>query len=251
MSSIYDWYERADIKETEKLEKDVELITYYYKCKVCLEKMKEEQLSKYKGITASRKANSNLHKHLKIDCALHQKAKLEYDTLNEKAKNKNLTITSVKRKLIEEENKNDTTTPKRTLLNMNAVSQTPKYPRNGSMQVERFRQLLLMLIKCMLPISLVERQPFRDFVGKLDPSFHVPTRYVVKHTGLPNLREEIKSKLKNIMKTIPWPNVSLDGWSDGILRCFNGYVVQGISENWTLIKHSLAFKNSKGRILNI
>jgi RIO-like serine/threonine protein kinase len=77
MSSIYDWYERGDIKETEILEKDVELITYYYKCKVCLEKMKEEQLSKYKGITASRKGNSNLHKHLKIDCALHQKAKLE------------------------------------------------------------------------------------------------------------------------------------------------------------------------------
>jgi hypothetical protein len=53
---------------------------------------------------------------------------------------------------------------------MNTVSQTPKYPRNGSMQVGRFRQLLLMLIKCMLPMSLVERQTFRDFVNMLDIS---------------------------------------------------------------------------------
>ena len=132
---------------------------------------------------------------------------------------------------------------------MNAITQTPKYSRNSSMQIGRFRQLLLMLIKCMLPISLVERQPFREFVAHLDPSFHMPTRYLIKQTGLPNLREEIRNKLKLILKSIPWPNISLDGWSDGILRSFNGYIVQGIDDNWVLVKHSLSFKNSKGKYI--
>ena len=43
MSNIYDWYERDEIKTVGKDEKNVELITYYYKCKVCLEKMNDEQ----------------------------------------------------------------------------------------------------------------------------------------------------------------------------------------------------------------
>ena len=244
MSNIYDWFERDEIKTAGKDDKNAELITYYYKCKVCMGKMNDEQLKKYKGVTANRRMNSNLHTHLSIDCALHKKAKADYILSCENKKAKPSTpSTSVKRKLIDD---GESLTPKKTLLNMNAITQTPKYARNSSMQIRRFRQLLLMIIKCMLPISLVERQPFRDFVAHLDPSFHMPTRYLIKQTGLPTLREEIRNKLKNILKSIPWPNISLDGWSDGILRSFNGYIVQGINDNWDLVQHSLSFKNSKG-----
>ena len=245
MSHIYDWFERGNIKSKSKDEKGVDLITYYYKCKVCLEKLNEEQLKTYQGVTANRKTNSNLHKHLSIDCTLHKKAKEEYNLAND---NKNKSTPNLKRKLNDEINES---TPKKNLLNMNAIIQTPKYQRNSSFQIGRFRQLLLFLVKCMLPISLVERQPFRDFVALLDPSFHMPTRYLVKQTGLPNLRIEIRNKLKNILKSIPWPNISLDGWSDGILRSFNGYIVQGINDNWILVKHTLSFKNSKGSKINV
>ena len=48
MSHIYDWFERGDIKSKSKDEKGVDLITYYYKCKVCLEKLNEEQLKSIK-----------------------------------------------------------------------------------------------------------------------------------------------------------------------------------------------------------
>jgi hypothetical protein len=131
---------------------------------------------------------------------------------------------------------------------MNAIKQTPKYKRDHPMQLSRFRQLLIMLVRCMLPIVLVERQPFRKFVETLDPSFHMPSRYVVKKTGLPQLRDEIKIKILNGLKSIPWPNIILDGWSDGIMRCFTGYIVQGIDDSWNLVRYTLAFRLTKGKI---
>jgi hypothetical protein len=249
MSSIYEYYERGEIKKKEKDSKGNDLITYYYRCKVCLSKLSKDGLESYKGITARRKANSNLHTHLSIDCELHQKAKAEYEAAQKQKKN---STPQFKRKL-QITNENDDpncspATPKKTLINMDAVKQTPKYKRDGPMQLSRFRQLLIMLVRCMLPIFLVERQPFRKFVETLDPSFHMPSRYAVKKTGLPQLRDEIKKKILNGLKSMPWPNIILDGWSDGIMRCFTGYIVQGIDDSWNLVRYTLAFRLTKGKL---
>ena len=125
MASIYDYYEKGEIKKKEKDSKGIDLITYYYKCKVCLSKLNNESLVDYKGITASRKTNSNLHTHLSIDCALHKKTKSEFETAQIK------TTPQVKRKLIitneNDELDSSNSTPIKTLLNMNAIKQTPKY----------------------------------------------------------------------------------------------------------------------------
>ncbi len=101
MSHNYDWFERGDIKSKSKDEKGVDVITFYYKCKVCLEKLNEEKLKTNKGVTANRKTNSNIHKHLSIDCSLQKKAKEEYNLASE---NKNKSTPSLKRKLNEEIN---------------------------------------------------------------------------------------------------------------------------------------------------
>jgi hypothetical protein len=140
-----------------------------------------------------------------------------------------------------------TVTPSKTLVNMSAIVATPKYKKHSSMQTSRFRSLILMIIKCMLPISLVERQPFKDFILKLDPSFNMPTRYLVKSNGIPDIRKETIINIKNAIFSIPWPNISLDGWSDGIMRCFSGYALQGIDKNWNLVNLTLAFRHIKGR----
>ena len=79
----------------------------------------------------------------------------------------------------------------------------------------------------MLPISLVEKEGFRKYVQFLDPSFTMPTRWKIKETGLPNLKQNIENQIKNDLKSIEWLNISLDGWTDGIYRCFNGYTAQG------------------------
>jgi len=79
----------------------------------------------------------------------------------------------------------------------------------------------------MLPVQLVEKDGFREFMNYLEPSFRIPTRHKLKTTDLPNLKTSIENKIRLELAQFDSLNVSLDGWSDAILRSFNGYVVQG------------------------
>lgn len=80
----------------------------------------------------------------------------------------------------------------------------------------------------MQPISIVEKEGFRDFIEFLEPSFSIPTRYRVKESGLPNLKVLVENKIKQELAQLNSINISLDGWSDAIMRSFNGYIAQGI-----------------------
>ena len=82
---------------------------------------------------------------------------------------------------------------------------------------------------------------FRDFIQHLDPCFSMPSRKTIKESGLRDLHESCISKIKDILKNVRYPNVSIDGWSDATLRSFNGYTVQGIDENWNLINIPIGF----------
>lgn len=63
----------------------------------------------------------------------------------------------------------------------------------------------------------------------LEPSFRIPTRHKLKtNDHLPTLKTSIENKIRLELAQFDSLNVSLDGWSDAILRSFNGYVVQGI-----------------------
>ena len=86
MASIYNWFEKRDIKSEAVDVKGNQIVTYYYKCKIYIGKMNKEQLNEYKGITANRKTNLNLHTHLAIDCEFHQKAKREHKEAMDKTK---------------------------------------------------------------------------------------------------------------------------------------------------------------------
>ncbi len=95
---------------------------------------------------------------------MRQKPKREYNESQEKLK-ENRTPLNHKRRLIQEDELyEEPSTPKRTLLNMHAISRTIKYPRQSNMQINRFRQLLIMLVRCMLPIYLVEKEPFKNLL---------------------------------------------------------------------------------------
>ena len=68
-----------------------------------------------------------------------------------------------------------------------------------------------MLIKCMLPISLVERDGFREYIQYVDPSFNIPTRSRIKETGLPEIKKSIDKYLKSLLEKLETLNISLDG----------------------------------------
>ena len=69
-----------------------------------------------------------------------------------------------------------------------SVSTAPKYGTNSLLQRSRYFSLLIMLIKCMLPLSLVERLPFRDFLKLFDPSFTCPNRDSLKNYGIAQMK---------------------------------------------------------------
>lgn len=86
---------------------------------------------------------------------------------------------------------------------------------------------MVMIITCMLPISIVEKNGFKKYVNFLDPSFSMPSRWKIKETGLPNLKLAVEERIQADLNGIEWLNISLDGWTDGIYRCFNGFSAQG------------------------
>jgi hypothetical protein len=101
----------------------------------------------------------------------------------------------------------------------------------------------------MLPISLVERPGFVEYIKAIDPSFTFPTRERIKSTLLPAKRTKVEEKLASILETIPYVNMSTDGWTDASQRCFNGFVAQGIDNEWKMRTLFLAFNVVKGDFL--
>ena len=81
----------------------------------------------------------------------------------------------------------------------------------------------------------------------LEPSCNVPSRYRVKHSGLTEMKSIIENKIIKELKTFDSINISLDGWSDRTMRCFNGYIAQGIDNEWSIKTIVIAFEYVIGR----
>ena len=106
-----------------------------------------------------------------------------------------------------------------------------------------------MLVKLMLPISIVEQEGFKEFIMSLDPQFSVPTRYSVKTSGLSFLSDLVNKKLKEIINKCRTVNISNDGWTDATIRCLNGYIVQAIDDDWNCIFCQSHFDNHSAVII--
>ncbi len=131
---------------------------FSYKCKICGSKRK-----------ADFNVNSNLATHLNSKGHETQKAEFEAWVLKNKGKKQTLLTEtflnqSQKRQRLELESINSLSTSN-NLISMRAVSKSEKYKPGSALQAERYMRLLIMIIKCMLPISIVSyvRVSFIDF----------------------------------------------------------------------------------------
>lgn len=106
-----------------------------------------------------------------------------------------------------------------------------------------------MIVRCMLPISIVEKEAFIEYVSFFNPSLasEFPSRFRIKETGLPELKKLFQKRISIILAGLNSVNVSSDGWSDGIMRCFNGYTAQGIDDNWNIINLTIGFEYVTGK----
>lgn len=104
-----------------------------------------------------------------------------------------------------------------------------------------------MLVSLMLPVSIIESRAFREFMSVFDPSFNVPTRHTVKTSGLGAMYEKVDYKIRALLNSMSHINISVDGWSDAVIRCFNGYIAQGIDNDWHMHTIYIAFQHVKGK----
>lgn len=119
------------------------------------------------------------------------------------------------------------TASSRSLLNMGVVAVQPKYREDGSVYQDRLRELTTMIIKCMLPISFVENEAFRSYIRFIDPSFTMPSVKTLRETGLNSLTQSVVEKIKKRLVSMESVSMTLDLWSDPVLRPFNGLICQG------------------------
>jgi hypothetical protein len=154
-----------------------------------------------------------LIKHIRTNG--HEDLSEEYDRLEEVQPKSKATPnkSAVKRKLNEISD-----SPLKTLDGH--VTKHTKYDVNSSAQNERRTK---MVVKCMLPITLVDNLAFRDYINYMDPSFTVPQSYTVKHTVLKELSTIVYEKLSEKLDSLAHINVALDLWSDATSRVFQWY----------------------------
>jgi hypothetical protein len=75
-------------------------------------------------------------------------------------------------------------------------SQHSKYNINHPRQVELSMSVVNnLIIKLGLPLSIVERPAFIDFIGTVDPKFSLTSRRTVSRTIIPSLYEKMREQL--------------------------------------------------------
>lgn len=77
-----------------------------------------------------------------------------------------------------------------------------------------------LIIKLGLPLSIVERSAFINFMKTVDPKFCLTSRRTLSRTTLPSLYEKMRDQLKMFCSTATFLSLALDVWSDRRLRSF-------------------------------
>ncbi len=99
----------------------------------------------------------------------------------------------------------DSTPNQSTSLNFH---NSPKYKPNSLIQADRNNRLVSMIVKCMLPPSIVHNPAFVDYIKYLDPSFQMPTRRTLEKTTLSKMKIMVQNKIKSVLANIPFINTS-------------------------------------------
>lgn len=166
-------------------------------CATCL-LCKKVQFDK-KGVT------SNTNRHIKSQ---HKK---EYEKwisqLNESNKDHQVKISNVF-------SKNSDSTKKRQ--NSKSVY-NDTHPKQ--MQLSEAISMNL-IIELGLPLSLVERPAFIDFMHTVDPKFTITSRRTLSRSIIPQLFNNMNDKLKEICADAKFISLSLDIWTDRRMRAF-------------------------------
>lgn len=95
------------------------------------------------------------------------------------------------------------------------------YGPNHSRQVELSMAIVSdLIISLGLPLSIVERPTFINFMRKVDPKFTIASRRTITRKTIPSLYDKMNDHLLNFCSKASFLSLALDVWTDRRLRSF-------------------------------
>ena len=102
-----------------------------------------------------------------------------------------------------------------------------------------------VIVKCGLPISVVDNVNFRKLMAVIDPKFYVPCRQTVAYSMLPQMKKEKQDQLQRLLESASDLALTTDIWTDRRLHAFLAVTVH-ILDYGKPRSHLLAFKSFQG-----
>jgi len=91
-----------------------------------------------------------------------------------------------------------------------------------------------------LPLSLVEQQWFREFMGVVDPKFKVPSRYKINSLVSQKFNEK-RAVLQSKLLLAKHVTITLDMWSDRRMRSYMDITVHFMTSDMKFNSYLLDF----------
>jgi len=104
-----------------------------------------------------------------------------------------------------------------------------------------------VIVKCALPIALLDNVHFRTFLHDMDPSFNPPCRQSVANNIIPQLLEAKREVVRNMLKSQLDAALTVDIWTDRRAHSFIGVTVHSFdTSTGELITKLLKYRSFKG-----
>ena len=112
-----------------------------------------------------------------------------------------------------------------------STSSKSHYHSNHPRQVQLSQAIVSNLILDLgLPLSLVERQSFINFMNLIDPKFTITSRRTLSRSIIPRLFDKMNTELKRFCDEVDFISLTLDIWTDRRMRAF--YAMTGKFRNF-------------------
>ena len=114
------------------------------------------------------------------------------------------------------------------------LDRTVTYKNGSSRKTLLDRDLLLLIVQDLQPLSIVEDKGFRQFISDLDPKYQLPCRREIASNLLPTLYEETKSQLFRELCDANAIALTTDLWSSRHTQSFMTVTAHFINKEWVL-----------------
>ena len=126
------------------------------------------------------------------------------------------------------------------------TKENAKYSSNDSHQLDITNALILFIAGDLMLLSVVDSNYFRNFVGKLDSKYQIPSRRHLSSKLIHDKAEEVKTNAKQKLGKAQSVSLTIDLWSNHEMRGFRGVTGHYIL-NWQLNSVMICCKRFKGK----